>query len=405
MKRNYLAILIILTLGFGCSEETIKKGQSETFIKFFGNSQVDEGTDVKQLTDGGYIIIGTSTTGSGDKDIALIRTDKYGNEEWSVYFGDTGDDVGKSIQVTQDGGFIMVGSWFDIQAGTSDLYLIKTDQQGSVQWEKKITKPGNQVGNSVLELTDGYVMTGTSDQYGNEDIIVVRTTTTGDILEDDDSWYATRGYGITDAGNQIIKVPAENEFIVIGTTSLEDPGQGLLNSNIITIHITGNGVGWSNVIFGGSGDDLGASLQHISDNQYIMAGTLDDGVNSKMFIQQIQLNNEDISKTWGSPATYIEYSGKSSGKSVQVTPDGGFAILGSVLTSPGNSDFYLVLTNATGAVQAGKTMTFGGTGNEYGVSLQQTADGGFIMVGSTGIPEDENREIALIKTNSMGQLY
>ncbi len=405
MKRNYLAILTIITLCIGCSEETINKGQSEAFIKFFGNSLVDEGNDVKQLTDGGYIVIGTSTTLSGNSDIALIRTDKYGNEQWSVYFGGPGNDEGNSIQVTGDGGFILVGSWFDNVAGTTDLYMIKTDNLGSAQWEKKITKAGNQAGNSVLELSDGYIMTGKSDQYGNDDIIVVRTTTTGGILEDDKSWYATRGYGISDVGNQIIKVPDENEFIVIGTTSLEDPGQGLLNSNIITIHITGNGVGWSNVIFGGSGNDLGESIQHIQSNEYIMAGTLDDGANSKMFIQKLKLINEDISKFWSAPATFIETTGKSSGKSVQVTPDGGFAVLGSVITSPGNSDFYLALTDPSGAVLAGETMTFGGTGNEFGISLQQTADGGFIMVGSTGIPEDNNSEIALIKTNETGKLY
>jgi len=391
MKRNNLAIITLLILCIGCSEEAIKKGQSEAFIKFFGNSMVDEGNHVKQLTDGGYIVVGTSTTGSGDTDIALIRTDQYGNEQWSLYFGGPGNDVGNSIELTEDGGFILVGSWFDNQAGKTDLYLLKTDNQGSVQWEKKIVKAGNQVGNSVLELNNGYIMTGKSDQYGNDDIIVVRTTITGDILENDGSWYATRGYGVSDVGNQIIKVPNENEFIVIGTTSLEDPGQGLLNSNIITIHITGN--------------DLGESIQHIQDNEYIMAGTLDDGANSKMFIHKLKLTIEDISKSWSTPATFIETTGKTSGKSVQVTPDGGFAVLGSVIASPGNSDFYLVLTDPSGAVLEGETLTFGGTGNEFGTSLQLTADGGFIMVGSTGIPEDDNREIALIKTNSRGKLY
>lgn len=405
MKGYYWAILIMLTLSCGCSDEAIKKGQSEAFIKFFGNSLVDEGMDVKQLTDGGYIVIGTSTTGAGDTDIALVRTDKYGNEQWSLYFGGPGDDLGNSIQVTGDGGFILVGSWFDNQAGTSDVYIIKTDAQGSAQWEKKIAKAGNQIGKSIIEVSNGYVLTGKSDQYGNNDIIAVRTTTTGDIFEDENSWYATRGYGISDVGNQIIKVPNENEFIVIGTTSLEDPGEGLLNSNIITIHITGNGVGWSNVIFGGSGNDLGEAIQHVQDNEYIMAGTLDDGANSKMFIHKLKLVNEDILKSWSAPATFIEKTGKSSGKSVQVRPDGGFAVLGSVIASPGNSDFYLVLTDPAGAVLDGETMTFGGTGNEFGISLQQTTDGGFIMVGSTGIPEDDNREIALIKTNKSGKLY
>ena len=404
MKLKHICYLLGLAFLMGCGEETINTGQSEAFIKFFGNSLMDEGSDVKQLSDGGYIITGTSTTGYGDTDVVLIRTDEYGNEQWSVYFGGQGDDQGTCVEVAGDGGFIMTGSYYDIQRGDLDLYLIKANNNGTLQWEKFIGGNGNQVGNSVQELDDGFVIAGTTDQFGNDDILVVRTTTSGEILDDDDSWYATRGYGITDEGNHIIEVPGRDGFIVIGTTSLEDPGRGLLNSNIITIYVTGNGVGWSNMIFGGGGNDPGECIQHIQDNEFIMTGTLDVGPNSKMFIQKMQFINEDISKVWANPASFIESTGRSTGKFAQVTTDGGFAVLGSVIASPGNSDFYLVLTDEAGATLYGETFTFGGTGNEFGMALQQTIDGGFIMVGSTGIPEDDNRMIALIKTNGEGKL-
>ena len=74
-----LATLILVS----CNKDfTISPGQADTFIKLFGSFQWDQGVDVKQTADGGYAILGTTTTTENGTDLYLIKTDKYGNKEW-----------------------------------------------------------------------------------------------------------------------------------------------------------------------------------------------------------------------------------------------------------------------------------------------------------------------------------
>ena len=66
------------------------------------------GKDVKQTTDGGYIICGNSN----DSGIILIKTNENGIVEWSKSFGNSGNNVvsrGSSVQQTSDGGYIIIG--------------------------------------------------------------------------------------------------------------------------------------------------------------------------------------------------------------------------------------------------------------------------------------------------------
>jgi hypothetical protein len=404
MKHKYLLVLVIAGILSSCSKEEIGPGQTDAFIKFFGSSGLDQGNDVKQTSDGGYILTGSVTRPTGDADIVLIRTNKYGNEEWKEYYGGPGDDAGNALQITGDGGYIVLCTLMDTLIHESDLYLLKItpDSKGTIQWEKRIIKPGNQVGSCIQLLSNGFIMSGTTNEAGTNDILLVRTTDTGDIQEDENSWYAYRGYGINDEGSYVIQNPTEPGFVVVGTTSLEDVGQSLTGTNVIVIAVTENGVGWANKIFGGTGADRGTCVKHILGSEFIITGTLDETQSSHMFAHRISIVAEQISSVWSQPIQYVETSKTSTGQSVCVLDDGTITLLGSMVVSTGNSDFYFVKTTADGTVLF--YQTYGGAGNEYGISMEPASDGGFIMIGSTGIPEDNNRMIALVKTNNQGKL-
>ncbi len=386
-------LLLILT---GCSKTAVQPGQADAFIKFYGNSWTDEGNDVVQLADGGYIMIGTTTTMEGDEDIAMVRTDKNGNEQWAKFFGGPGNDHGNSVRTTIDGGFILLGSYHDTLAKEHNLYLIKTDVSGTATWTSDTIGRGrgDQTGNCIQELSDGYIITGTTFVNDTNRILLVRTNQDGAYLEDGHTWYKAKGYGSDSQGNYVIKHPEQDRFVVLGTTSLEK--NGLLNSNIIVISAPSNGFG-ANDIFGGAGIDIGSAIQHIQGNEFIFTGTLDEGLNSRMYIEKIIVDEETISSVWNH---LLGTTGRSTGKSVQCAVDGSFAVLGSILSSPGNSDFYLVITDGEGTPL--ESMNYGGSGNEFGSSLYKTSDGGYVMIGSTGIPEDDNRMFALIKVKSTG---
>jgi len=80
------------------------------WTKTSGGIGLDIGSSVQQTTDSGYIIVGwTNSFGSGDYDFWLIKTNAYGDSLWTKTFGGIGSDVGKSVQQTIDGGYIITG--------------------------------------------------------------------------------------------------------------------------------------------------------------------------------------------------------------------------------------------------------------------------------------------------------
>lgn len=132
----------------------------EQWNSTFGGSDNDFGSSVLQSTDGGYIIIGsTYSYGAGNEDIWLIKTGSTGHMIWNKTFGGTGVDYGSILQQTNDGGYILVGGTSSYGVGHTNVWLIKTDADGKETWNKTFGVTNKAASGASVQQT---TMVGTS---------------------------------------------------------------------------------------------------------------------------------------------------------------------------------------------------------------------------------------------------
>ena len=244
-------------------------------------------------------------------------------------FGGDNYDFGYSVQQTTDGGYIITGTTLSFGNDDGDVWLIKTDSYGNEDWNNTFSGSGY----SVQQTTDGgYIITGNN---GSGDVLLIKTDTEGN-----EEWNRT---------------------------------------------------------FGGPDDDEGISVQQTTDGGYIITGyteSFGNGGSDVWLIKTDSEGNEEWNQTFGG-------SGYDTGFSVQQITDGGYIITGFTF-SFGNVNFivWLIKTDTNGNEEWNQTL--GGSSDDKGFSVQQTTDGGYIITGSTKSFGNGNDDVWLIKTNSEG---
>ena len=156
------------------------------WTKTYGGAATDVGVAVQQTEDGGYIITGrTHSFGAGVTDAWFIKTDSFGDTLWTKTYGGVGVDVLNSTQLTQDGGYISTGSTRSFGAGNLDAWLVKTDSFGDTLWTKTYGGVFNDGANSVQQTQDGgFVLTGSfdRDEAGGQGLGVITTDSLGNEI-------------------------------------------------------------------------------------------------------------------------------------------------------------------------------------------------------------------------------
>ncbi|MFX0051728.1 MAG: hypothetical protein ACFE8U_10610 [Candidatus Hermodarchaeota archaeon] len=170
-------------------------------------------TDITQTTEGGYALVGYSNSHrEGDMDVWMIKTDNEGNLVWEKGMGGKGDDYGITLLQTEDNGLI-VGSTILENSTNQEIWLVKFDMNGKVNWERKYGGNGNE---SVQQLfgtiDDGIVIGGTttSNPERKKEMFLLKIDQYGQEI-----WFQTYSLG---EGNQMsdLAQTADNGFIISG---------------------------------------------------------------------------------------------------------------------------------------------------------------------------------------------
>ncbi len=363
------------------------------WTKIYGGSGDDFGYSVEQTLDGGYIIAGkTNSFGAGNEDIYIIKTDTSGDTVWTKTYGGNDRDEGYSCRQTSDGGYIIVGLTSSFGIGYySDVYLIRTNAKGDIIWTKTHGGSGTDDGCSVQQTSDGgYIIAGTTSSFGagHADVYLIKTDTNGDM-----AWAKTYGGSNGDFGTSVVQI-SDGSYIITGYTYSFGTGNSYPDIYLIKTDANGDTV-WTKT-YGGNYLDAGFSVQQTSDEGYIIVGwTTSFGAGGDVYLIKTNANGDPMwTKTFGGSGSEYAYS-------VQQTSDEGYAITGSTFSfDSGGGDVYLIRTNVNGDTIW--TKTYGGSLLDWGYSVQQTSDEGYIITGNTYSFGADERDIYLIKTNANG---
>lgn len=204
------------------------------FNRTYGGPGHEMGTQVLRLADGGYLLVGIAAP-SGDEDavigVLLLRLTADGAISWQRFYGGSGDDVGYVIPAV-DGGFLLSGTTESWGAGETDLWVVKLDNAGNVQWQKTYGGAKSERGGALLDGTGGYFLFGETASFGNgnADAWVVRLNSQGNI-----TWQ--RAYG---GPNDEAAVPVRlNDGSVLIEGITESYGGG--GEDIILLKLDTNG--------------------------------------------------------------------------------------------------------------------------------------------------------------------
>ncbi len=309
-----------------------------TWEKTYGGSSGDSAASLIQTADGGY----TGSKGAGSYDFWVIKLDERGNQVWDRTYGGSETDYGVSFIQTTDGDYAVAGITESKGAGGENLWVIKLDEQGKIVWERTYSDGGSgtDCAHSLVQTTDGgYALVGFnySKGAGKSDFWLIKLDKQGNK-----NWDRTYGGSGYDSAASLIQT-TDGGYVIVGVT--QSKGAGGADFLVIKLDEQGNQV-WDRT-YGGSNNDVAASLIQTTDGGYAIAGF-----------------------------TYSKGAGK--------------------------SDFWLIKLDKQGNKNWDRT--YGGSGYDVAASLIQTTDGGYAVAGYTESKGSDKEDFWVIKLDKQGNL-
>jgi len=337
------------SIGAGGSDAWLVKTDSIGNMEWnltYGGPLEDVFSDMIKTKDGGLVLCGYEASfGSGNYDTFLMKVNASGVILWNQTYGGAGGDIGSVLLQTSDDGYIIVGATNSSGAGNQDVWLVKTDAIGTMQWNKTYGGTALDSGWSVVQNIDGgYTVAGRTASYGagGNDFWLIKTDVSGNIM-----WNKTYGGTGTEQANYMIKT-SDGGYLMFGpTTSFAIGGQ---DAWLVKTDVNGNML-W-NRNYGGTGNEFCVYVIQTSDGGYAFCGAENSfgaGGTDVWLVKTDATGNMLWQKTYGGPNNEDAYS-------MIQTNDGAYVLAGGTRSfgygtaNPPYSDWYIIKTDSEGGL-------------------------------------------------------
>lgn len=414
MKETIRLVKILVLLFFNTL--VAQTAPEIAWQKSYGGSNSDTFKAIRQTSDNGYILAGSTSSSDFDvteiyegSDFWVVKQDSKGTIEWQKTYGGSAKDVAYSIIQTSTGDYIVIGSTgsddgdvsINKWRGTDNFWIVKLDQSGNMIWDRTFGGTYPDIPYSVIESDDGgYLITGVSiskkgnpnnaspDALGSGDIWVIKLDQNGTL-----QWNKIYGGSSYEEARSIAKSP-DGGYILAGRTTSKD-GQisnnlGNMDAWVVKIDEKGN-LQWEKT-YGGNYQDQATSIQPTPDGGYILTGNtysfcspVKNFSNKDAWVVKLTVNGDiEWQKTYGG-------SEPDSFDASVIMPDHSYILLGNTNSSNGDvtkkhgnnssGDIWIVKLNNKGDIAWQKT--YGGSEHDFSNSLLTNSEGFITFAGTT----------------------
>ena len=289
---------------------------------------------------------------------------------WMTSYGGSGEEShGHFILACEDGGFLQIGETGFIP-NSAKLLVVKVDADGDLEWKKEFGDRGHNLGNSAVEVADGYVVAGALDE---DSTVFKLNKSTGETV-----WSQTHNYGGSDAIEHLVET--ENGYAAVGYTDAEDDEN--------TFFTEGKG---RLMLLGPTGErmsdrSLNAHMAHAyrlaAHDGHLFVSGLTEGAEDYALAKLTGAGDVVWAKTYGGTDADHNFA-------FDMAEDGSMFLSGHTLSGTENWDTYTLKLDGNGEVVWEATH-----GNPRGFNaeyihdevwgLRTTQDGGAVVVAGTG---------------------
>lgn len=284
----------------------------------YGKNKLNSASDIISTKDDGYLIVGkTRSSGSEGEDMWVVKTDGLGEVQWDKSYDRSGLDTVKSVVETIDGGFLLVGNTYSRGSTGDDVWIVKIDQLGNEIWKKTYGGSGWEKAGSLIGTSDGsFVIAGTSASNDSKipDAWVFKIGSSGELM-----WEHSYGGDHSESAKSLVATK-DGGYLFVGDTWSK--GAGGTDMWVVKVDAQGNQQ-WDHT-FGGTGYDTAERVIARKDGSYLIAG------NTKLKVSRIPVILVVSIEFDGTLLWEHKFGGgtKNRVKDIITSNDGGYLLLG-----------------------------------------------------------------------------